>query len=76
MILLQSYPYQIVSPAGNRTNLTFTMPRFAAEGTALPPTHLGVWGDMGTVAPLGFKVFDKILADHQVCVVSPQRGHI
>ncbi len=60
----QAYEYEIHTAAGNRTNLTFTVPQNAASGHSnqqqqpqtLPPTHVGVWGDMGTVAPLGFKV--------------------
>ena len=84
---VQTYPYQILTPVGNRTDLKLTVPLYApspadsppppttttttrghdaVSSSTLPLTHLGVWGDMGTVAPLGFKVFDKILADHQV----------
>ena len=62
----QTYGYRIVAPGEeSREGLSFTVPKRAEDiDKSLDPTYLAVWGDMGVV-PLGFKVFDTILKDHE-----------
>ena len=61
----QTYKYRVTSTHLSRDGLFFTVPK-ARETIerAKEPTSIAVWGDMGVV-PLGFKVFDTILKDHQ-----------
>lgn len=53
----------------NRTNLKFQVPYHYncsnnEDGNLV--TNIALWGDMGTYAPLGFKVFEKIYNDYKV----------
>ena len=65
----RTYQYQIVAHGTSnvsRDHLFFTVPKRAADiEDSNEPTYLAVWGDMGVV-PLGFKVFDQILKDHEL----------
>ena len=48
----------------NRTNLSFQVPSHRNNNNNNIQTNIALWGDMGTYAPLGFKVFEKIYNDY------------
>lgn len=62
--------YTISACGLKRENLSIAVPfSSATDSQSLVfdnPTSIAVWGDMGTVMPLGFRVFEKIRADHDL----------
>ena len=60
----QPYSYYITTTTSNQSPTTSNTYTFKAIDPNQTKISFATYGDMGTVMPLGFKVFDKVLQEH------------